>query len=457
MQTAEDYKRLAKKCPEAAMVRAALEHSLQPDLLEEMFEDCRTSQYTHELAFSVLIKLLHEVVSRNRPSVNSAYTLHEAEIGVSKKAVYDKLNATDPSVSEGLVRYTAERVRDVIDELGVHSPSVIPGYRTRIIDGNQFAATEHRLKELRRVGSGPLPGKALVVWDGERSMVSNVYCCEDGHAQERRILLDVVNDVEAGELWIADRNFAVSWFAWEIDNNKAFFIFRRHKRNIRLRSMGEERYVGDSETGKVYEEAVAIEDDFGNEFMARKIRIVLHSPTGDGDTEIELLSNLPANVSAVAIAEAYRTRWRIETAFFELDRLFEGEIRALAHPRAALLMFCLSLVAYNALKLTRAALAAVHGKESEQQLSEYYFSQVVVSDWRALEVHLPPTYWSNRFGNCTPRALASELKSLAKNVNMSRLRKTTRGPKKPRPKRSSAKNKPHVSTYRLLRESGRIK
>jgi hypothetical protein len=46
--------------------------------------------------------------------------------------------------------------------------------------------------------------------------------------------------------------------------------------------------------------------------------------------------------------------------------------------------------------------------------------------------------------------LANLLKTLAAHVRPDRFRKNIRGPKKPRPKRSSAKQHPHVSTARLL-------
>ncbi|MCA9176066.1 MAG: hypothetical protein KDB14_16385, partial [Planctomycetales bacterium] len=42
------------------------------------------------------------------------------------------------------------------------------------------------------------------------------------------------------------------------------------------------------------------------------------------DHEIQILTNLPKNVSARKVAEAYLQRWQIETAFYELDALFEG-------------------------------------------------------------------------------------------------------------------------------------
>ena len=104
-----------------------------------------------------------------------------------------------------------------MEELNVPPRPLIAGYRTRIVDGNQFAATEHRIKELRTIAGGPLPGKALVVWDADWGMISDVYCSADSYTQERQMVLDLLGNVQAGELWIADRNFCTAATVWQID------------------------------------------------------------------------------------------------------------------------------------------------------------------------------------------------------------------------------------------------
>jgi len=451
MLDATTYKRLVQEAPEAVMVRTVLEHALEAEAVDEVFEDCRDDQYTRTLLFSSLVELMTSVVCRVRRSVSAAFKAQREKLGVSLKSVYNKLNASDPSVCEGLFRHAAEKMREVVEALNVPQRPLLPGYRTRIVDGNQFAATEHRLKELRTVSSGPLPGKALVVWDADAGIISDVYCCEDSYTQERQMALDLLGNVQPGELWIADRNFATAVFLWQIHQSRAFFLVRRHKANVRFRATGPERRVGETETGVVFETPIVIEDEFGGAFAARLVRVELNSPTRDGDTSLEILTNLPPAVTAVTVADAYRQRWQIETVFFELDRVFEGEIKTLAHPGAALMVFCLSLLAYNALRVVRTALAAVHGQQAADDVSDYYLTALVFSDWRALDIFASPQDWTDKFGSASPRAIASALKRAAKHVDMHRIKKTTRGPKKPPPKRTSNKRKPHVSTHRVLK------
>jgi IS4 transposase len=451
------YKRLVQEAPEAVMVRMVLEHALEPEAVDEVFEECRDDQYTRTLLFSSIVELMTLVVCRVRRSVNAAFKLHRDKLDVSLKSVYNKLNASDPGVCAGLFTHSAEQMRQVIEELNVPRRPLVPGYQTRILDGNQFAATEHRLKELRTISSGPLPGKALVVWDADLRMIADVFCSEDSYTQERRMALDVLETVEPGELWIADRNFCTAVFLWQIHVTEAFFLVRRHAANVRFRTTGRERRIGPTETGTVFETPVVIEDDFGGEFAARLVRVELKSATRDGDTSLELLTNLPPEVAALTIADAYRQRWQIETVFFELDRVFEGEIKTLAHPGAALLAFSLSLIAYNALRVVRTAMAAVHGQPAADRVSDYYLTELVFTDWRALNIFASPQDWTDRFGHASPRTIATALKRVAKHVDMHRLKKTTRGPKKPPPRRTKNKRKPHVSTYRVLQTRRQVK
>ena len=64
----------------------------------------------------------------------------------------------------------------------------LPGYRVKIIDGNCLEARERRLKALRAVQAGALPGKSLVIYEPAHGLVREVFPCEDGHAQERSML-----------------------------------------------------------------------------------------------------------------------------------------------------------------------------------------------------------------------------------------------------------------------------
>ena len=59
-------------------------------------------------------------------------------------------------------------------------------------------------------------------------LVSDVFPCEDGHAQERSLFGAVLETVQAGDLWIQDRNFCTCAFLCGIDSRGAGFITRQH-------------------------------------------------------------------------------------------------------------------------------------------------------------------------------------------------------------------------------------
>jgi hypothetical protein len=175
----------------------------------------------------------------------------------------------------------------------------------RILDGNHLAATQHRLKELRPLRSGPLPGQALVVYDPQWMMITPVVPCEDGHAQERALLDAILPLVQPQDVWVADRNFGTTDFLFGIARRQGFFVIRQHAQTLHWQRKGQRRFCGRSETGKVYEQTVELADACGNTLTARRVTVELDTPTRAGDTAIHILTNIPEkDANALAIAAA---------------------------------------------------------------------------------------------------------------------------------------------------------
>lgn len=442
--------RFEEKSPLSVMVRALLENTLSAEVIDGIFAKHCEVQVPGKLLFSTIVDLMSLAVCKVRPSLHAAYQAHEEEIQLSVKSVYNKVNGVETQVSSALVRETAAPLTAIVDALPLTHEALIPGYAVKLIDGNHLPASEHRIKELRTIASGPLPGHALVVIDPARKMVVDVFPCEDGHQQERSVLLDVVEDITAGEVWIGDRNFCTTMFLWELDLQKAFYVIRQHATNVRWEASGTRRRVDRVETGVVYEQGVTLHDGDGNTLPARRITIELDTPTESGETEVHLLTNLADQIDALTIARAYRKRWTIENVFWELQQILESEMETLGYPKAALFAFCVALLSYNVLRVVQCALAAVHGQEKiDREFSSYYMADEISGIWRGMEIAIPDSYW-RRFAPMSPKQMASHLMRLAAKVKLSAYKKHRRGPKKPAPKRASAKGKPHVSTAKLL-------
>ncbi len=172
-------------------------------------------------------------------------------------------------------------------------------------------------------------------------MVIDVFPCEDGHTQEWALLGTVLSTVQARDIWIMDRNFCVRDFLSGIVDRGGFLICRQHA-SMPWTALGDERYVGNTETGKIYEQWIEVTDTAGRVRKYRRIRVCLNTATRDGEHEICVLTNLPKSVAdGRLIAEMYRKRWTIETAFQELEAHLHSEINTLGYPKAALLDFAL--------------------------------------------------------------------------------------------------------------------
>lgn len=437
------------KSPITVMVQGLLEQLLNADKLDQWFENNSRSQYTRQLLFSSVVAIMMEVVCQIKESVNVAYQKCD-HISVSLTSLYNKLNGLETTTSAALVRYIGEESCALVKAMKAEHPEWIKGYRIKLLDGNCIEATEHRIKVLRNTKSGALPGKSLVVFDPQTEIAIDVFTCEDGHAQERSLLDDVLKTVMANDLWVADRNFCVQSFLFGIVKKGAFFIVREHQ-NMPVEVLSEERFICDSETGKIYEQSVQLKSPEGETYLARRIIIKLKEKTRNGDSEIYLLANLIEEVAdAAKIAEIYRGRWGIETAFQKLESHFNSEINSLGYPKAALFGFCLALVAFNLYAVIMAALRAANpGVNIKDEVSEYYIADDIKSVYSGMVIAVDYEDWAIfRVINCEEMAIL--LIYLAKQVDLKKLKKHKRGVKKIKPKLEYDKNHPHVSTFKLL-------
>jgi hypothetical protein len=444
------FQRFMEKSPVPVMVQVLLERVLNADKLNALFERATVGQYTRTLLFSTVFEMMNWVVFKTFPSVNAAYKEQAEQIGVSITSVYNKLNGLGASTSAALVRETAIEKAEIIEALGGRRSSWLPGYQIKVLDGNCIEASEHRLEVLRETQAGALPGKSLVVYEPSLEMALDVFPCEDGHAQERSLLEQVLPTVNERDVWIMDRNFCVRRFLLGIDDRDGYFICREHQ-GLAWKALSSPRCMGQTETGKLYEQRIQIVDEEGKTRKYRRITVRLKTATRDGETEIFILTNLPKSAAnAKLIAELYRKRWRIETMFQELEAHLHSEVNTLGYPKAALFGFCVALVAYNVLAVVKAALRTLHGEAViDHELSGYYLAGNITRTYDGMMIALPESEWVV-FQTMPQPKLVEILLQLAANVNLSKFRKSRRGPKKKPPKRDHYSNHPHVSTARLL-------
>jgi hypothetical protein len=449
----ECFEKFLERSPVSVMVRGTLERVFDPEKLEQVFTDHALLQYTRELTFAQCVGLMSDVVFRIVPSVGAWYKAHHDEIPVTRQAVYDKLKRLELPTAAGLVAYAGRELGACVQQMPSPPPPLLPGYRVRVLDGNHLAGTEHRVKDLRPYRAAALPGHALVFYDPQWAVATEVLPCEDAYAQERTLLPEVIPMVMARDCIVADRNFCTLGFLFGVARRKAFFVIRHHAANVVGQAHGPRRGVGHDARGQaLYEQTCCLtEPDTGETLVVRRLTVQLHTPTRDGETELHILTNLPETEAPAAVISAlYADRWTIETAFHHLTVDLACEVDTLGYPKAALFGFCVALVAYNVVALVKGALRAAHGAEYvEEQLSMYYLTLEVAQVTTGMEIAVEAEAWEV-FRHMSMAEFTATLVAIAQRLDTQKYTKAKRGPKNPSPHKLSGKKQTHVSTARIL-------
>jgi hypothetical protein len=322
---------------------------------------------------------------------------------------------------------------------------------------------------LRGQRGAALPGQSLAVLDPALKLIVDLFPCEDAHAQERALLPQVLEIVEAGDLWIEDRNFCTNGFLSGIARQGAAFLVRQHA-GLPWEALEEPVFMGETETGRVFEQRVRLIHADEGELAARRITIELRHPTRDGETALHLLTNLTVkNADALMLASMYSQRWQIETAFQELTVDLCCEVSTLGYPKAALFGFAVAVLCYNAFSVVKAAIRVEHSDSSPTpspaasakhpfanrrprlvEPSTYYLADEIAGTWRGMMVVLPEPFWREKYAGLNAAELGEALKGLAKGMDISKYRQ--RLPSKKRPTRKPpCQPGSHVSTARILK------
>lgn len=446
------FQQYTDHAPLCVMTQALFFHVLPPEVLNSVFAEQATVQYDFTVPFSAVTNIMASVACRTRASVNAAHVAQAGTFPVSVQSLYAKIKGVELNVSRQLVVRSAQRCEKLL-ECMPHGklPPLLPGYAIRILDGNHLAGTEHRLAVLRPTSNAALPGKSLAVLDPESRLIVDLFPCEDGHAQERSLLPQVLETILPRQVWIADRNFCTAGFLHGIRERLGFFLIRQHQ-GLPLELTGARKHIGTSETGEVYEQAATLADPANPAriMKLRRITVVLKQADRDGNAELHIVTNLTKTAaSALKVAELYRDRWLVETAFFNLTLNLRCELNTLGYPKAALFSFSVAVACYNILAVVQAALSAAHEAAVIQaEFSYYYMAREILEVTQGMLIALPPKAW-DRFRRMTANEMAEYLQNIARQVNLSKYRKSKRGPKKPVVK-LDYQNGHHDSTAKLL-------
>jgi hypothetical protein len=392
---AEIFQRFVQESPIAVMVRATLENAFAAPGLDELFMQSVEEPYTRTLLFSTVVELMTTGVLRQEKSIHAAFQQRREQLGVGISSLYEKLGRMETGGAEALVRHSVARVEPVRPAWAATLEELLPGYEVRILEGQHLEGTEHRLKPLRRTRAGALPGQSLGALDPQGKLLRHVRCCADGHTQERALMEEALAWVEPGQVGVADRNFATTRWVFGVVAGEGQVVVRAQASTLPWVAEGAVQAAGRGESGSRTEQELQIADAHGTGLRLRRITLRLAQPPRDGDRVSGVLTTLPPEVSAAAVGELSRKRWRLEGAFQDLSVILQCEPNTLGYPPAAVVAFCLAVMAYNGWRVTRAALGAAHGAEKiEREVSSDYLARELAKVFTGMAIAVPTEEWT---------------------------------------------------------------
>ncbi|WP_407473373.1 IS4-like element ISPpu8 family transposase [Pseudomonas putida] len=425
------------------MAKLALEQAIAPEWVDQVFEEHRQRQYSRELLFSTIIKLMSLVSLGLKPSLHAAARQLD-DLPVSLAALYDKISRTEPALLRALVTGCAQRLAPTIHELGCSA--MLPDWQVRVVDGSHLASTEKRLGALRQERGAARPGFSVVVYDPDLDQVIDLQPCEDAYASERVCVLPLLAEAKTNQVWIADRLYCTLPVMEACEQVKTSFVIRQQAKHPRLIQEGEWQAPMPVATGTVREQSIEVKG--GHRW--RRVELTLHSPNDSGDNSLMFWSNLPES-SAQQIADFYRRRWSIEGMFQRLEAILESEIETLGSPRAALLGFTTAVLAYNVLALLKRSVEQAHRDALPEnwEASIYHLAVQIRGGYEGMQIALPSEYMP-----VVPMEnLAQRLLELARNIQPRQVAKSPRGPKVLKAKAwvQGTAVHAHVSTDRVIK------
>lgn len=462
MPLPEVLETFVRERPLPVMVRSVLERTFSDAVFDSVFNCFARQQHCRKLLFSTCVSLMASVVTRVQPSLGAAIRNAKDSLCVSRDCVYDKIAGLEDDVVSAALAVTAADLAELVDTLHGAVPSLVPGLRTLVLDGNHLRAVQHRIKPLRNLPQAALPGTCVALLDADRRLFVHVFLLQDGHASENQVLPQVAAAIQPNDLLLSDRNFCTRAFAAAVEDRGAFFLLREHKNRFPLELLGERVYVGEVASGRVYEQQARYEVA-GQGRNVRRITLELFKTTRDGDSALHLLTNLmpemldPASgqtvvIDATKIAEGYRSRWSVENAFHTLTVDLHCELNTLGYPPAALFGFCTAAMCYNAYSAAIAALRGHFGVERvEREFSTYYMANDIRAVWEGMNLAVGESVWSALFGQLNHGELAQFLLELAHRIDPARYQKARTRPRRPPVKGASkrARSK-HTSVFKEI-------
>jgi hypothetical protein len=359
------------RLPLAEACQRVLAHVLQPDALDQLFEQHRGGNYTKLIAFSTLTGLIGDALLRAK-SGRAAFEGGRRDecLPASVAAAYGKLGRLPVAVSMALVRLGCQRVQQLLPTGDGERvmPASVRDYFGIVLDGKISKGVKKRLKLLRGAKGGLIGGRSLVAYSFNQGLILDFYGDEDGDANDVKYVPDLAQRLRPltppRRLWIADAQFSFACYLAELNADGDDFVVRLSGAVAFSPDGSRPARSGVDGDGRRYVE------DWGTVRPKRGPRQLVRRITVEraGQKPLVVVTSLldADRYPAQDLLELYRFRPDIELVFQRITAVFALRELIGTTPRATLFQLALCFVLYNVLQLVRAYVADNNGKRMDE-------------------------------------------------------------------------------------------
>jgi hypothetical protein len=439
--------------------------------LDDLFERLRGRQYTRELTFPVVVRLIADALIQYRGSGRRSF-LHGQEDGIldtSRQSVYSKLGRIDLALSEAFLAEGAQRLLQILPDTASDAPllpSRLQGFDIYIVDGKIVKRVAKLLKPLRGQKGGLLGGKALVALHLQSRLAIAMASVADGEVNDAKLvpalLPQVAQTLLRRRLAVLDSQFCdLTQTALLLAQGDHFVVRAHPKVHFHPDAAADHAHdtgvaCGVDERGRTWTQDWGwLGVPHGKKSLYVR-RITLHRP---GDNAVVIYTDLlnPHEFPAADLLTVYLARWGIERVFQQITEVFDLRSLIGTTPEGTVFQLSFCLLLYNMIQVVRAHVAQAAQLPVETISTELLYEDVrrqltalaeVVGLARAAELLTLPVG-----GLLTAGLVQESLAMLLAEVWTERWRKSVN--KKPRKHPTKGHDRNHTSVQRVLEEHRR--
>lgn len=433
-------------------------------VLQALFEQHRGRCYHDQLAFSELVAVLADAVTRYQGSGRRAIeqALHQQQLSTHARAVYGKLARLPLPLAEAFLAGLTAQLRPLFPTGLYRSdlPACLAGLTVVVLDGKKIKRAAKRLLAVRGRPGKVYGGKLLVAYLPAEGLAVAMAADPDGEANDIRLvpraLVLTRAAVPGPRLWVADRQFGdleqPGRFAVDGDH-----VLIRYRQGLTFTADPQRpAQAGVDAVGRAFTEEWGWLGTAADPRRRYVRRLLLVRP---GAETVLLVTDLldAATYPAVDLLAVYLLRWQIETVFQQITEVFELRHLIGCTPQATVFQAALCLVIYNLLQLIRGYVAA--GRVEPMRVEELS-TEKIFADLHEELVSLQRVVTFAEWRGCLPQLTTAEqlrerLRQLLAQAWSPRWRKAK--DQKPRPPKTKARQSgAHTSVHKILQQAKQL-